>query len=216
MSKNLIKALAEAQSAVMPVGKDGDVVGKFRYASHNHVIRVAKKALLDAGLVWTPLQVTCSKDVVELHWSLTHVESGEHIASSYQCADWQMRNMGAAQALGATTSYLKKYALIGLLMLDVGDDAVEHYDRVKAEEEDAERKRAEAEARKEWQMLRKTLDGALSEHLVACGTDATPAAKLEALRELMGHWPNRPTADDYRAAIHSVSVAEQERRDAEA
>lgn len=133
----LYKAQQNAESAAKDSkqkgGGNGDRRGgpRFDYSSHDEISRVAKQALASASLVWWDTMSEDSTGALVMHWGL-ELAGGEEtgaIRGTSRISDWRSPQMSTGQAQGAARSYMRKYQLTGLLLLDRAEDLDDHHTR---------------------------------------------------------------------------------------
>lgn len=114
--KNIYKAFAEFQKTLPVINKDKEGYG-YRYASFDNIVATVTPLLSQVGLAYYHTIVDGKMVCV-----LVHAESGETMESSIPMVSIQGKGMNEAQALGATTTYLRRYTLTSILGVATEED----------------------------------------------------------------------------------------------
>jgi len=127
--KALIEKLAEIQRTLNAPKSQVNKFGGYNYRSCEDILQAVKPLL--GGLVITvndEMQAVGDRVYVKATATLT---DGEHSVSATAFAREadQKKGMDPAQLSGATSSYARKYALNGLLLIDDNKDADSHDNR---------------------------------------------------------------------------------------
>ena len=126
---SLAKALIDFNSRVSKISKDAkNPFFKSNYASLSNIQDAISKPLAESGLVYSQMPT----GVNGLCTILIHAESGEYIMDSYTMP---VSKPNDPQAVGSAITYAKRYALAGILGLNIDDDD----DGNKAAEKDVEK-----------------------------------------------------------------------------
>ena len=113
---NLTKALAQFHALVGKIGKDAkNPFFKSNYASLSNIQDAISKPLSESGLVYSQMPT----GVNGLCTILIHAESGEYMMDSYTMP---VSKPNDPQAVGSAITYAKRYALAGILGLNIDDD----------------------------------------------------------------------------------------------
>lgn len=97
--------------------------GKFHYRSCSDILEAAKPLLAEMGLILTFTEDILLLDKRFFVKSTATIREGDEGFSCTSFAGLAFdRISDAAQATGAATSYARKYALCGLLLIDDGED----------------------------------------------------------------------------------------------
>lgn len=113
---NLAKALIDFNSRVSKVSKDAkNPFFKSNYASLSNIQDAISKPLAESGLVYSQMPT----GVNGLCTILIHAESGEYMMDSYTMP---VSKPNDPQAVGSAITYAKRYALAGILGLNIDDD----------------------------------------------------------------------------------------------
>jgi hypothetical protein len=126
---SLAKALIDFNGRVSKISKDAkNPFFKSNYASLSNIQDAISKPLTESGLVYSQMPT----GVNGLCTILIHAESGEYIMDSYTMP---VSKPNDPQAVGSAITYAKRYALAGILGLNIDDDD----DGNKAAEKDVEK-----------------------------------------------------------------------------
>jgi hypothetical protein len=126
---SLAKALIDFNGRVSKISKDAkNPFFKSNYASLSNIQDAISKPLAESGLVYSQMPT----GVNGLCTILIHAESGEYIMDSYTMP---VSKPNDPQAVGSAITYAKRYALAGILGLNIDDDD----DGNKAAEKDVEK-----------------------------------------------------------------------------
>ena len=119
--KNIAKALGIFQSKCPTIEKNKKGYG-YKYADHATIISTIQKYLIESELSYTQL-IGGDGNVVFVKTILFHV-SGEHIESSVSAnvSENKGKGMTNIQAMGAVTTYLKRYSLSSILGIVTEED----------------------------------------------------------------------------------------------
>lgn len=123
MSNNIADiavALSKAQSELEAVGKTEQGYG-YNYASLTDTIRVAKPVLSSHGLSVTQLVGNDNQGNPAVTTILVH-SSGQYFKSFASMPSVEMKGCNTAQQMGATISYLRRYALQAILNMSSEDN----------------------------------------------------------------------------------------------
>ena len=223
---SLAAAIVAAQAQARAVEKDGrNAYAKYDYVSAEAMIASARSVLADNGLAFVLVSSELDGSTppnVRAAWKLIH-KSGESwdVASEMPAIEGKQRPLDKAVATALT--YAQNYALRGLLNLprvekgtevDARDDSdyVEagHRQRRESPSERSERKAGEDESRKLYEAFKKRYIAIALQYQAETGTPKE--AMRDAIAELVGRdrWPDRPTLQDMKEAIHSLDVALKE------
>ncbi len=113
--KNIAKALSEFHLKVDKISKDAiNPFFKSNYASLPNVLDAIREPLQEAGLTFTQLPMGENG----LKTILFHVETGEMLESEMSMTPSKQDPQGAGSAL----TYMRRYALVSILGLNVDDD----------------------------------------------------------------------------------------------
>lgn len=116
--------LMKVQSS-MSVSKDKDG-GRFKYYDIGNILAEAKPHLLSAGAVITltdKLEERNDKTYLTATATFIDADTGETVTQVDAIMEHiQRRNMDASQSTGATSTYARKRALAGLLLVDGEED----------------------------------------------------------------------------------------------
>jgi hypothetical protein len=113
---NLAKALIDFNSRVSKISKDAkNPFFKSNYASLSNIQDAISKPLAESGLVYSQMPT----GVNGLCTILIHAESGEYMMDSYTMP---VSKPNDPQAVGSAITYAKRYALAGILGLNIDDD----------------------------------------------------------------------------------------------
>lgn len=122
-SSSLASALLCVQQALQPAAKDGkNPYHATRYATLNSVMASCRELLISHGILLTQMPVVqpveLGQNVLALETRLTHVDTGEYLASTaivpLPKAD--------PQGLGSAITYARRYALCAILGIITEDD----------------------------------------------------------------------------------------------
>ena len=113
---NLAKALIDFNGRVSKISKDAkNPFFKSNYASLSNIQDAISKPLAESGLVYSQMPT----GVNGLCTILIHAESGEYLMDSYTMP---VSKQNDPQAVGSAITYAKRYALAGILGLNIDDD----------------------------------------------------------------------------------------------
>lgn len=113
---NLAKALIKFNAHVSKIKKDAkNPFFKSNYASLSNIQDAINGPLLESGLVYSQMP----SGVNGLTTILIHAESGEYLMDSYIMP---VSKPNDPQAVGSAITYAKRYALAGILGLNIDDD----------------------------------------------------------------------------------------------
>ena len=113
---NIAKALMEFNAKVNKISKDAkNPFFKSNYASLSNIQDAIAKPLHESGLVYSQMPT----GVNGLTTILIHAESGEYFMDSYTMP---VSKQNDPQAVGSAITYAKRYALAGILGLNIDDD----------------------------------------------------------------------------------------------
>jgi hypothetical protein len=113
---SLAKALIEFNGRVSKITKDAkNPFFKSNYASLSNIQDAISKPLADCGLTYSQMPT----GVNGLCTILIHAESGEYLMDSYTMP---VSKPNDPQAVGSAITYAKRYALAGILGLNIDDD----------------------------------------------------------------------------------------------
>ena len=119
----IIKKLAEIQKKLNAPKSQWNGFGKYSYRNCEDILQAVKPMLGEAViLVSDEIQVIGDRFYVVATATLKH--AGEELSTkAYARESLDKKGMDAAQVTGATSSYARKYALNGLLLIDDNKDA---------------------------------------------------------------------------------------------
>jgi hypothetical protein len=113
---NIAKALIEFNGKVSKISKDAkNPFFKSNYASLSNIQDAISKPLSECGLAYSQSPT----GVNGLCTILIHAESGEYLMDSYTMP---VSKPNDPQAVGSAITYAKRYALAGILGLNIDDD----------------------------------------------------------------------------------------------
>lgn len=113
---SLAKALIDFNGRVSKISKDAkNPFFKSNYASLSNIQDAISKPLAESGLVYSQMPT----GVNGLCTILIHAESGEYLMDSYTMP---VSKQNDPQAVGSAITYAKRYALAGILGLNIDDD----------------------------------------------------------------------------------------------
>ena len=113
---NLAKALIDFNGRVSKISKDAkNPFFKSNYASLSNIQDAISKPLAESGLVYSQMPT----GINGLCTILIHAESGEYLMDSYTMP---VSKQNDPQAVGSAITYAKRYALAGILGLNIDDD----------------------------------------------------------------------------------------------
>jgi len=113
---NLAKALIDFQSRVNKIKKDAkNPFFKSNYASLSNIQDAISNPLAESGLAYSQMP----SGVNGLSTILIHAESGEYLMESFIMP---VSKQNDPQAVGSAITYAKRYALAGVLGLNIDDD----------------------------------------------------------------------------------------------
>jgi len=113
---NIAKALMDFNAKVTKISKDAkNPFFKSNYASLSNIQDAIAKPLSESGLVYSQMPT----GVNGLTTILIHAESGEYFMDSYTMP---VSKQNDPQAVGSAITYAKRYALAGILGLNIDDD----------------------------------------------------------------------------------------------
>lgn len=113
---SLAKALIDFNGRVSKISKDAkNPFFKSNYASLSNIQDAISKPLAESGLVYSQMPT----GVNGLCTILIHAESGEYMMDSYTMP---VSKPNDPQAVGSAITYAKRYALAGILGLNIDDD----------------------------------------------------------------------------------------------
>lgn len=113
---SLAKALIDFNGRVSKISKDAkNPFFKSNYASLSNIQDAISKPLSESGLVYSQMPT----GVNGLCTILIHAESGEYLMDSYTMP---VSKQNDPQAVGSAITYAKRYALAGILGLNIDDD----------------------------------------------------------------------------------------------
>lgn len=113
---NLAKALIDFQSRVQKIKKDAkNPFFKSNYASLSNIQDAISNPLAESGLAYSQMP----SGVNGLCTILIHAESGEYLMDSFIMP---VSKQNDPQAVGSAITYAKRYALAGVLGLNIDDD----------------------------------------------------------------------------------------------
>ena len=113
---NLAKALIDFHSRVQKIKKDAkNPFFKSNYASLSNIQDAISGPLAEAGLAYSQMP----SGVNGLSTILIHAESGEYLMESFIMP---VSKQNDPQAVGSAITYAKRYALAGVLGLNIDDD----------------------------------------------------------------------------------------------
>jgi len=114
--KNIAKALVEFQAKVSKIKKDAkNPFFKSNYASLSNIQDAISQPLIESGLCYSQSPT----GVNGLCTILIHAESGEYLMDEYIMP---VAKPNDPQAVGSAITYAKRYALAGILGLNIDDD----------------------------------------------------------------------------------------------
>ena len=114
--QNLTQALAKFHAMVGRISKDAkNPFFKSNYASLSNIQDAISKPLSESGLVYSQMPT----GVNGLCTILIHAESGEYMMDSYTMP---VSKPNDPQAVGSAITYAKRYALAGILGLNIDED----------------------------------------------------------------------------------------------
>ena len=125
-SVSIVEKLTRLQNLIH-VGKDNtNTFGKYKYRSCEDILEEVKPALLEVGG-----GITITDTVKEIAGGLIYVEATVRFKYEQEVIEVQAqagidvnkKGMDMAQCFGSSSSYARKYALSGLLLLDDRKDA---------------------------------------------------------------------------------------------
>lgn len=113
---NLSKALIDFNVRVTKISKDAkNPFFKSNYASLSNIQDAISKPLAESGLVYSQMPT----GVNGLCTILIHADSGEYLMDSFIMP---VSKPNDPQAVGSAITYAKRYALAGILALNIDDD----------------------------------------------------------------------------------------------
>ena len=113
---SLAKALIDFQGRVAKISKDAkNPFFKSNYASLSNIQDAISKPLAESGLAYSQMP----SGVNGLSTILVHAESGEYLMESFIMP---VSKPNDPQAVGSAITYAKRYALAGVLGLNIDDD----------------------------------------------------------------------------------------------
>jgi len=113
---NIAKALMDFNAKVTKISKDAkNPFFKSNYASLSNIQDAIAKPLSESGLVYSQMPT----GINGLTTILIHAESGEYFMDSYTMP---VSKQNDPQAVGSAITYAKRYALAGILGLNIDDD----------------------------------------------------------------------------------------------
>ena len=113
---SLAKALIDFQGRVQKISKDAkNPFFKSNYASLSNIQDAISKPLAESGLAYSQMP----SGVNGLSTILVHAESGEYLMESFIMP---VSKQNDPQAVGSAITYAKRYALAGVLGLNIDDD----------------------------------------------------------------------------------------------
>jgi hypothetical protein len=113
---NLAKALIDFHSRLQKIKKDAkNLFFKSNYASLSNIQDAISGPLAEAGLAYSQMP----SGVNGLSTILIHAESGEYLMDSFIMP---VSKQNDPQAVGSAITYAKRYALAGVLGLNIDDD----------------------------------------------------------------------------------------------
>ena len=114
--KNIAKALVEFQAKVSKIKKDAkNPFFKSNYASLSNIQDAISQPLIESGLCYSQ-SPTGTNGLCTI---LIHAESGEYLMDEYIMP---VSKPNDPQAVGSAITYAKRYALAGVLGLNIDDD----------------------------------------------------------------------------------------------
>lgn len=143
--KTLIKRLAEIQKTLNAPKSQENTFGGYKYRSCEDIL-MAVKPLLGELVITVNDEITMVGDRVYVKATAT-ITDGEHSisTSSFAREAISKKGMDDAQVTGSASSYARKYALNGLLLIDDNKDADHGDNRNSQRDFDKEMKHAKSE-----------------------------------------------------------------------
>ena len=116
---NLAKAIFKFQSSIGNIGKDGvNPFLKNKYATLTNILDNINEHFAAHGLIVMQHPVGESGEIVTLQTILMHGETGEYIESEFSMIPVKKDPQG----IGSCITYMRRYALVSVLKLNVDDD----------------------------------------------------------------------------------------------
>ena len=223
---SICKAIVNAQAMARAVEKDGrNAYAKYDYVSAEQMIAEARKVLAANGLAF----VLVSSEVdgstppnVRTAWKLMHA-SGESLDISAETPAIEGKQRPLDKAVATALTYAQNYALRGLLNLprvEKGTEVDERDDGAHVEAGHTQRRESEEERRERLDRNGETarLYKAFQKRFYALAKSYQEQAKVpkEAMRDALAdmtgeeRWPDRPSLNQMKGAIHSLEIALKE------
>lgn len=120
---NIIEKLTEIQKKLNAPKNQRNNFGNYNYRSCEDILQAVKPLLVDSViLVSDEIQLIGDRFYVKATATFK-TDSDQISVSAYARESFDKKGMDAAQITGATSSYARKYALNGLLLIDDNKDA---------------------------------------------------------------------------------------------
>lgn len=195
--KNVYEKLMEVQAELKAPKGQYNSFGKYNYRSCEDILEGVKPLLSKVGAVITlcdSIEVICDRVYVKATAKFTDVESLESVENtSFAREPVEKKGSDESQITGASSSYARKYALNGLLLIDDTKDAdtdENHNERnAKAKRQVDAPKEPEKITDKDKEVLRKTVEdkGYTVEQIFPKGIDnLTTEQYAKAMTQLKG------------------------------
>ena len=119
---NIYKKLIEVQNKLKVPKSQYNNFGKYNYRNAEDILEAVKPILENAGatiFIKDSIELIGDRFYVKATVSFVDIESGSVIETSALARESEeKKGMDSAQVTGATSSYARKYALNGLLLID--------------------------------------------------------------------------------------------------
>lgn len=128
-SKNIYQKINAAMGKVSYVQKENSNVSmKYKYASHDAVVSLVRKAVQEEGIVIIPAiesyGLVGNMLMMQLKVSIVNMdEPSDQIVMNFAVPSTARNGVADEKSFGATYSYALKYALLKTFMIETGEDA---------------------------------------------------------------------------------------------
>lgn len=122
-ARNIYKRLVDVQNELHAPKGSRNTFGKYNYRSAEDILEAVKPLLLKHGLALF-ITDTILEDYLQATVRIVNVDNPEEFVenTAYAKIAKDLAGMSPAQVTGATSSYARKYALNGLLLIDDNKD----------------------------------------------------------------------------------------------
>lgn len=130
MEEQLLKSLLAVQKALKAPKGQYNSFGRYKYRSCEDILEAVKPLLAENGLLLTVTDeiVVSEAPGADPRWYVKATATATDGQASISCSafareDLEKKGMDGSQVTGAASSYARKYALNGLLLIDDSKDA---------------------------------------------------------------------------------------------